>query len=335
MERRSHILLATHRSARAAVWAFLCLLPLVAGAQGIAINADGAAPDPAAVLDVDATALPANGKKGVLLPEVELSNSIWRLPAPMNTATYAHYFSPFDTHGQAAMWPSTWVYNSMTSPTGGMLPFTIPSPFNTYYTTPGFYWWSDAGGRWHKQETQVGTTHHHLSTATVTATSDINSTAVLTDNTNWVAVTGASTAALALRAGDRVDITAHGALAISPTNSNALAAARVAVNNGATTTEIGRTGVALNGEAQPMYSGWCFLPPLFCSGNTLQGTYTTNLTVQDWHVVRQYVVPADGTYTFLVQIGRVTGTSISLIGGGTVALNPDLRTSLKVEVFRP
>lgn len=38
--------------------------------QGVAINADGALPHPSAILDVDVSALPPDGKKGLLLPRV-------------------------------------------------------------------------------------------------------------------------------------------------------------------------------------------------------------------------------------------------------------------------
>lgn len=58
------------RSLRALhVFTALCLGAFVA-AQNIGINANGAAPHPSALLDVDVTALPANGKKGLLVPRM-------------------------------------------------------------------------------------------------------------------------------------------------------------------------------------------------------------------------------------------------------------------------
>lgn len=54
--------------------AYLCLftsaLALAAAAQNVGINAAGGAPHTSALLDVDVSALPANGKKGLLVPRM-------------------------------------------------------------------------------------------------------------------------------------------------------------------------------------------------------------------------------------------------------------------------
>ncbi|MEM4326261.1 MAG: hypothetical protein QXU40_03090 [Candidatus Pacearchaeota archaeon] len=52
--------------------------------QGIGINVTGSAPDNSALLDVDASGLPTNGKKGMLIPRVALTSDIdvTTIPAP-------------------------------------------------------------------------------------------------------------------------------------------------------------------------------------------------------------------------------------------------------------
>lgn len=54
---------------------------LFAQSTSIAVNADGAAPDPSAMLDIDVSALPANAKKGLLIPRV---NSTASVAGPVN-----------------------------------------------------------------------------------------------------------------------------------------------------------------------------------------------------------------------------------------------------------
>lgn len=55
---------------RRIVLSTLLLTSLTAAAQNVGINANGAAPDPSALLDIDATALPANAKGGLLIPRL-------------------------------------------------------------------------------------------------------------------------------------------------------------------------------------------------------------------------------------------------------------------------
>lgn len=57
----------------------LCGAPL--SAQNIGINADGTPPHPSALLDVDVSALPANGKKGLLVPRMPTAQRTG-IPAP-------------------------------------------------------------------------------------------------------------------------------------------------------------------------------------------------------------------------------------------------------------
>ncbi|MCB0792454.1 MAG: tail fiber domain-containing protein [Flavobacteriales bacterium] len=56
-------------------------LPLTA--QNIGINANGAAPDPSALLDIDAAALPATGKRGLLIPRMTTSERV-AITSPAN-----------------------------------------------------------------------------------------------------------------------------------------------------------------------------------------------------------------------------------------------------------
>ncbi|MBK8498540.1 MAG: hypothetical protein IPL52_06900 [Flavobacteriales bacterium] len=84
-------------------------------AQNVAVNADGAAPAASALLDVDATALPAGAKKGVLVPRIALTatNAAAPVVAPAT---------------------SLLVYNTATS---GAAPNNV---------TPGYYYWD--GVQW-------------------------------------------------------------------------------------------------------------------------------------------------------------------------------------------
>lgn len=84
-------------------------------AQNIGINVNGAAPDASALLDIDATALPAANKKGLLVPRVALTAT--NLAAPV-----------------VAPAPSLLVYNTNTA---GVVPTNV---------TPGYYYWD--GGAW-------------------------------------------------------------------------------------------------------------------------------------------------------------------------------------------
>lgn len=97
----------------------LSLLLLIAGtqayAQNIGINPDGGAPNPSALLDVDANALPVNDKKGLLIPRLALTAT--NVPAPV-----------------VAPATSLLVYNTATA---GTVPTNV---------TPGYYYWD--GVQW-------------------------------------------------------------------------------------------------------------------------------------------------------------------------------------------
>ena len=82
-----------------------------ARSQNVAVNADGAAPAASALLDVDATALPAAAKKGVLVPRIALTAT--NVAAPV-----------------VAPATSLLVYNTATA---GVAPNNV---------TPGYYYWN-------------------------------------------------------------------------------------------------------------------------------------------------------------------------------------------------
>ncbi len=93
----------------------LFVLSTKAYTQNIGINPDGGAPNPSALLDVDANALPANDKKGLLIPRLALTAT--NVPAPV-----------------VAPATSLLVYNTATA---GTVPTNV---------TPGYYYWD--GVQW-------------------------------------------------------------------------------------------------------------------------------------------------------------------------------------------
>lgn len=127
-------------------------------AQNVAINADGAAPNASAMLDVDVTALPANSKRGLLVPRVALTAT--NVAAPVV--------------GPAA---SLLVYNTATA---GAAPNNV---------VPGYYYWS--GTAWLRFAT-AGDGWLTTGNAGTTAGTNFIGT---TDPTDWVIKTGGAAAA--------------------------------------------------------------------------------------------------------------------------------------------
>lgn len=280
------------------------------GQAGFGVNADGASPHPATVLDVDGSALPANDQKGLLIPTVGLHSALF------TTAPTGTFPNPFLLHGASTTMPhSLWIYSETTRSFGGT--------GSQYGITPNFYWWEPEGNRYIKQELQIGPTHHHTSTGSV----------VLTADGVYLPVPGMSTVALDLRAGDRVIYTAYGAFE-GNLNTWATGGALVDVFNGTTTTQLQRTGTSVNTEIQPLFNEFCFVFGIFCTGSVPVGSYDTHMGLRNWRIFGEYVVPANGNYTFAVKAARVEGTGI-LTTGGTPTVNPNMQGALKVEVFRP
>lgn len=312
-------------AAQAPAWNIRCLgvlvlagLALVSEAQ-VGINADGASPEPAAVLDVDASGLPANGKKGFLMPSVALNSSTWAGLPGFQLPTGILPGAPFNGHGIPNMQPSLWVYNSFTMP-------ALPSAQNSQYiTVPGLYIWDDVGNRWARQMAKVLPLQHHTTTGTVTAIA----------NGSWSSLPGLTTVALNLRAGDRVLYSAHGTFRLAEPNPGTIsygyanAMARIRLNN---VTTLKQTAASLNGEITHIFSSNCVIFNIFCTSYT--GDYSTFLKLQNWRLLGHYDVPSDGFYTFAVEVGAVDGTA-NVMSGGTLMDNPDLRGTFSVEVVRP
>lgn len=126
-------------------------------AQNIGINVNGAAPDASALLDIDATALPAANKKGLLVPRVALTATNVAAPVVAPAA-------------------SLLVYNTNTA---GVAPNNV---------TPGYYYWD---GTWVRFAT-TGQLGWGLTgnAGTVAGTTFIGTT----DAVDWVIKTGGSAA---------------------------------------------------------------------------------------------------------------------------------------------
>jgi hypothetical protein len=291
--------------------AVLYVLPAPqAYAQNIGINADGANPDPAAVLDIDASGLPANNKKGLLVPEVILPSTSW-----VGTA-----LNPFNSHGLGSMIPGLWIYNTnTTAQTGTFAPGQTGWQNNV---EPGHYWWGAAtgGNRWMRQETHVIPTQFLQSTGSVTV-----------GGSNWDDIPGLTTVTLTLRAGDRVQFSADGAIETT-TNSYARGRVRVLRDGTGGPVELRRTMLDLNNQLNPISTQECIIFGILCAEEDVVANYNTYLGHANWRIFGQDNIPADGTYTYRVQVGRVSGSG-DVIGGGTPSVNPQRLTNFKVEVI--
>ena len=127
-------------------------------AQNVAVNADGAAPAASALLDVDATALPAAAKKGVLVPRIALTAT--NVTAPV-----------------VAPATSLLVYNTATA---GVAPTNV---------VPGYYYWNSVA--WVRFATTGDGWLVTGNAGTVAGTNFIGTT----DAVDWVIKTGGSAAA--------------------------------------------------------------------------------------------------------------------------------------------
>jgi len=321
------------RARRAAVllWGLLLAAWIVPGTlrAQVGINADGVAPDPAAVLDINADALPANDKKGLLLPSVRLNSAWWQFAATQQGGAqnpFVGWATPTAPNVPPAdMVTSLWLYNSI----AWQLPSATPN--FQHSITPTTYWWEYGAGntlanRWLRQQARVIPLQHYQTTGTIT---------VLANN-DWQTLPGLEAVSLQLRAGDRVLLSASGALTLPPptppsqSREYAHAGVRVRVTGSATATPV-ETALSLVDEAQLIQDQSCAFW-VFCGGSSY--IFTTKLGLQDWRLIGYYDVPADGTYTFAVQIARISGLA-GVVGGGTDTVNPELKGLFSVEVIRP
>jgi hypothetical protein len=290
--------------------------------QGVGISADGSTPDPKALLDVNAGSL----TKGILLPKARLNSAYWNDGGLVAGGLAAP--NPFLSHGVLAMIPSLWIYHDSILD----VPFSFGASLPQYSLAPGQYLWDQLGSRWVRQQGIVVPQLGYISSGTATSVS----------NNSWQDVPGLESITLQLRAGDRVMISADGSLRIqqpsppvdpAPPDDHGYvnAAARVVVNGAPTSPSI-QINTSIDGVAQRLSTGGCLVWGLFCTQNSV--TYTSMLRLKNWKLANIYTVPADGAYTFKVQIARLTGLS-NVIGGGSSSTNPELRSSLTVEVLTP
>lgn len=289
----------------------------------VGISANGATPDPAALLDVNADALPANAKKGLLLPRVPLTAMTWQtLTAPFNSG------GPFEGHGSANMPQSLLFYNTNT--------VVLTNQFAQFSVTPGLHSWDGSAAatpnyRWLRHQTKILPVQLYTTTATTTIVND-----------SWTTVTGLTSVSLNLRAGDRVLYSATGAFRLTPpvapatVSGFATASARMRVLNSttATTTTLKQSvASSMNDASVFVGTSGCILFNTLCAGNS--DFYTTTLRLQSWRLIGSYDIPSDGVYTFFVEGSKPDGSAISVQSGGTASTNPDLRGSLSIEVIRP
>ncbi|MBK6343882.1 MAG: hypothetical protein IPF41_15205 [Flavobacteriales bacterium] len=134
------------------------LFAISSAAQNVAINADGAAPNASAMLDVDVTALPANNKRGLLVPRVALTATNVAAPVVAPAA-------------------SLLVYNTATA---GVAPNNV---------VPGYYYWN--GVVWVRFATTGDGWLLTGNAGTVAGTNFIGTT----DAVDWVIKTGGAAAA--------------------------------------------------------------------------------------------------------------------------------------------
>lgn len=312
-----------HGLRRAAVLCFCVLAAYTLQLQAqIGINADGATPHPASLLDVNADGLPANTKKGLLLPSVPLIGAAWL------SAISPYYGGPFYAYHTGSntapnMPQALWIYNSATT--------AMNNQFAPQNVSPGLYVFDEnhttdfSAARWLKQQAKVLAPQHHLGTGSTTL---VGST--------WTNLPGLSSVALQLKAGDRVLYSGNGAFQLAPpvapstTSGYAVAGARIAVSGTVNATLKTTVASAMNDASLLVGTTGCII--IWCAGNT--GYYTTTLRTQSWRLLGAYDVPADGTYTFYIQTSLISGTA-SVISGSDGITRPELRGTFSLEVIRP
>lgn len=193
----------------------------------------------------------------------------------------------------------------VTSPATGLLMYnTAKAGAGQYMVTPGFYAWD--GSRWTAFGNIVRTPLYFTSTGSVTTSG----------NNTWAVMPGLQTMQMPLLAGDRVRMVASGTVTTA-TAGNAVARLRLAVNNGGGFGAIsGGGGLITSVDRSSTVIGSATIP--------------TYLGYQSWGFSGYYDVPADGLYTFAVQVARSTGSAN--VSAGTVGAHS---SGLRVEVIRP
>jgi|JI9StandDraft_1071089.scaffolds.fasta_scaffold03525_3 hypothetical protein len=185
-------------------------------AQNVAINADGAAPAASALLDIDAGALPANNKRGLLVPRLALTAANVALPV-------------------VAPATSLLIYNTASAGAG------------VNAVTPGYYQWD--GALWVRFAMSTDGWSTTGNAGTVAGTNFIGTT----DAQDWVIKTGGSTAAnerMRVLSAGKVVVNNVG---VGPFTNDVFSVYATGTTNG-TTTNTGALGTrAINGYTSTGY----------------------------------------------------------------------------------
>lgn len=218
-----------------------------------------------------------NPDKGLLLPRIALTRTDVAAPVPA---------------------PATGllIYNTATSGLSGA---------NAQYNvTPGFYSWD--GARWVAFAALARRPFFLQSTGTTTTTG----------TNNWITVNGLQTAAMWLRAGDRVELSGYGTVT-TQLAGHATARFQFQVDDGG-----GFVALPVGGQTTTMVD----------NGVTLINAVNipTYIAHQSWGITGYYDVPADGNYTFALRLARSAGTAnLTMNAAGSQP------AGMKVEVVRP
>lgn len=272
------------------------LTPLIVSAQGVLIGPNDMPPHNSALLHLDNTGYPAQAKKGLLPPQVELT----RLDQP----------GPV---GPLPIPPSLIVFNTATTALTGN-----DAQYNVY---PGLYAWD--GTRWLRFEGGLGRQVYVVCNPYVLT---LNSS---TTPTATVLIPTASAFQHLLQLGDRVILEASGVLEMTPVGAtnDATRWTTVEVEIVRTSplplTTLARTFISLDtrfasGSAQSAFFGF------FSSSSS---GFQQRSAVQDWSLVTMFQPTSAAAHTFTIRARKLTAVGVvtsSVIG----------TTCLRAEVFK-
>lgn len=225
-----------------------------------------------------------DGTKGLLIPRISLSAT--NIAAPVASPANGLF-----------------IYNTATTSfTGSAAQFNV---------TPGFYLWDANGARWVRHEALVRRPAVHTATGSVTTTGSA-----------WSTVPGMTSPAMALLAGDRVEMKAYGTAATAALG-DAEGLVELAVDDG------GGAVVLPNGSGHTAFS-------IDNGSQVLSGNTMARFTpYHSWSVSGYYDVPVNGTYTFLVRFSRAAGSVNMVCGSYALPGGANAQGALIIETIRP
>ncbi len=296
----------------------LVMLPVLAArAQGVLIGPTDVAPDPSALLHLNAGPYIGTAKKGMLPPNVELQRTDQAAPL-----------------GPLPLPPSLLVYNTVSTNWPGN-----DAQFNVY---PGFYSWD--GARWLRFEAGVGRqVYVDCSDGNMggTAGASITGTAWLTTafatNLNRIGGLYSSGNPISLVAGDRVFFEASGGIRLSATGTDTARWTSVelqlvyTINTTATSAVnvLASTVVSLDTRSTGT-TGSSFLFGLFSSSST---GYSQYASTQSWSLMGNLdVTVTNANYRIWVRARRLKAIGSATLITGTPGT--ELEGCLRTEVFR-